>query len=230
MFVYQFILRLWCAQCVPVETVVIVVVLRRHGGGFRVAVIVKPAVVVFPGHAGELAPIEDLIIIFAGVQFAHVEFLPVTASFGKRISQQRAVFIKRGGTHGNSAVIAETVGVEYNLRLGVERFLHVPDILGLQSLIFQEEVTIALLVWQGIARIVPTVGQLLFERLPRRSIEEIRRQFVLRRHPVYRLIRAGVFHPAIRVGYDGAVIVVGHVTLPGWWISIVPAGALLVGV
>src|SRR5205823_1998823 len=105
-------------------------------------------------------------------------------------------------------------------RFAVERRLPVKHILRLEPRIFPEKVPGAGSVWDGIAWVIPQLGQPPFDSVPgRHGREPCRGQPLLLLQPGVRLWSLRVFQPAIRIGDKRAVVVIDHRISAGRWIE-----------
>jgi len=209
-FVDEPVLRLGCAELVPVNTIVVGLVFGRDGVWVGEAIVEKAGAVVLPGDTREPAPFKSLGGILLGINVADFDFLLVASASGKGISKQIAVFADGGGGYGDSAVGTEEVGVDDDTRFAFERFLRVEDRLVLQAVIFPEEVAVAFLVWSGIPGVIQQMGQAGLDFLSGGNTgEEVGGQLVLLRYPRQRFGCVGIFEPTVGVGNFDAVINVG---------------------
>src|SRR6266571_1949638 len=151
----KLILGLGCADPVPVDAAEGVFVFLRYSARLWKAVVKKARVIVPPGNVTELAPFDDLYIIVTVVHVAYSDLLSIAASAGQAIGQQFSVFAGGDVGEGDSAIVAECVGVEDGNGLTCQCLLHIKDGLVLQAGIFGEEVAIAPLLRQRIPGVVP---------------------------------------------------------------------------
>ena len=154
-FVYQSVVGLRRAECVPVQAIHRLVCRGWPAPGCGIATVKKSGVVVRPGQASEFAPLQDLGIIFCRIDLTHPNLLPVTAVAREPVGHQRSIATIGLIDQGDCAVFAEMIRIENLDWLTVEPLLHIENVLILQPVVDGKEVSGPGFDGHGEARIIP---------------------------------------------------------------------------
>jgi hypothetical protein len=139
-FIDQPIVALRGAEGVPVEPIHQAVFVVGRSVRYAIPAIIKPGVVVRPGDAGELAPLEHFSVVFSAIDPAYTNLLPVAAVAGEPVGEQHAVATVGLIDQRDRAVGGEKIWIQNFHWLTVESLLHVEHILVLQPVVPGKEV------------------------------------------------------------------------------------------
>ena len=177
----------------------------------RVLAVVEAGVLRVPGGGVELNPFQHVAGVLAGFEVHDLPGPPVAAGVLHAVAEVLPVVAELRTGQGDGAVVAPEVRVDQHLRLVVQRGLRVEDVLVLEAVVLVEVVPAALLERGAVLFVVPQVGQPRLDRLPLgEGLEVAERHLVLGVDPGLHVgvLPHVVFQPPIRVGDDGAVVVV----------------------
>ena len=212
----QLVLGLRRAEAV-VEDFLVVVPGLVFLAGFRrvVAGVVEALVVLRPGGAGELRPLEEVRVVISGGDVAHPPLVPVGPGAGNGVGHQGAVVREGEVGEGHGAVGRERVGVQQDAGFRIEGGERVEDRLVLQAVIAGVEVAAAGLERGVEALDVPELGEAgLDPRAFRDGVEVCAGARVLGLDPGRGFLGVIVLQPPVGVGDLDAVERVGVVDAP----------------
>ena len=154
--------------------------------------------------------------VLARVHAAHLPDVQVGAALGEGVSHEAAVLTEDRATQGDSAVIAEPVGIQQHPALLFQVRRHKEQSLALEAGVVGVGVVLPPLAGGSELLKVPKLGEVGFDGLPLRDGAQVGLgHLVLRLHPGGGLGRAVVLQPAVGIRHLGAVIVRDHITLAG---------------
>jgi hypothetical protein len=211
----QFVLGLGGADLVEVQLLVEVDLLQRVLG-LGVAAVEEAAVVVGPGGAAELDPLEGVLHGLAGLHVQHGPGVPVRTTIGAAVGHVSAGLADRGPAEGDGAVLGPAVGVQQQLGLGVEAVGDVQLAVVPAAVVVVVEVAASVL--SGLA--VLLVGPQLFDPVPDGLAlghlgEVAEGQLVLGLDPGTGLLGVRILHPAVGIRNLDPVVAVDLIPLAG---------------
>ena len=184
-------------------------VVRGVGRRLRVAAVEEAGVVVGPRGGRELAPLDAVRQLLAGVDAADPPAAPVRAGVAQGEGDELAALRDGHGREGGRALVAQGVGVEQDGAFRVGRVRRPEDVLVLESGVAELEPAVAAAPRSADAGVVPELGQAGSDGCSiRMPVEDRRGQLVLGGDPGARLRRVAVLERPVRVGDRRAVIVV----------------------